>query len=44
MSEIAICPVCHSLTKRLSAKTNDVGKFFGTKGTSLGAKETPLGA
>jgi len=44
MSEIAVCPVCHSLTKRLSAKTADVGKFFGAKGTGLGAKETPLGA
>jgi len=44
MSEIAVCPVCHSLTKRLSAKTADVGKFFGAKGTGLGAKEIPLGA
>jgi hypothetical protein len=38
MSEIA-----HSLTKRLGAKTADVGKFFfGAKGTGLGAKETSL--
>jgi hypothetical protein len=43
--QTALRPNCPLLTQHLGAKTADVGKFFGAKGTGLGAKETPcLGA